>query len=74
MTLIPLIILMPAIVYIIIGLLFCILMYVLLFRWLTLSRRRLEAERQQINEAKLRFFTNISHDLRTPLSMIITPP
>lgn len=73
MTLIPLIILMPAIVYIIIGLLFCILMYVLLFRWLTLSRRRLEAERQQINEAKLRFFTSISHDLRTPLSMIITP-
>lgn len=31
------------------------------------------AKQQEINEAKMRFFTNISHDLRTPLSLIITP-
>lgn len=39
-----------------------------------LENTKLEAQRQhQIDEMKLRFFTNISHDLRTPLSLIITP-
>lgn len=41
-----------------------------------LARQRHEMEitqQHEMDEAKMRFFTNVSHDLRTPLSLIITP-
>ena len=36
-------------------------------------KRRKEKEKRRLEETKLQFFTNISHDLRTPLAMIIGP-
>ncbi len=43
-------------------------------RSLNEKRKEIEAAKiHEMNESKMRFFTNVSHDLRTPLSLIITP-
>lgn len=39
------------------------------YRHELMRRRHIE----EINEAKLQYFTNISHDIRTPMSLIISP-
>lgn len=58
--------------------LYVILSMLLLFIWdkSRVKNKQLEQELEQqkeLDEGKMRFFTNISHDLKTPLSMIISP-
>ena len=54
-----------------------VVLAVLYLQWRSMRKRQRQLmERQkmeQITEMKLQFFTNISHDLRTPLTLIISP-
>lgn len=43
------------------------------YRYLVRQRHERHKRAIEINEAKLQFFTNISHDIKTPLSLIVSP-
>lgn len=59
-----------------------LLLLIALVRWYILYRRHKEQENlqlqehlhaEQMSEAKIKFFMNISHDIRTPMTLILTP-
>ena len=55
--------------FVIIGIAYLVILYSK--RWIAMKNKILV--REEVHQAKLRFFTNISHELRTPLTLIIDP-
>ncbi|MDO9153636.1 MAG: response regulator [Paludibacter sp.] len=61
--------------YFLLFLLVLIAVYYYLFRWITLKKQLeiteiTKSKNEQLHQLQLQFFTNISHDFRTPLTLI----
>ena len=62
-------------------LLYATLLALIVWRYITYRRGRVREQMQlqehihaeELSEAKLRFFMNFSHDIRTPMTLIVTP-
>ena len=62
-------------------LLYAALLAVVAWRYMLLRRRRETEQKimqehiqaEQLSESKLKFFINLSHDIRTPMTLIVTP-
>ncbi|MDL2310185.1 response regulator [Parabacteroides sp. OttesenSCG-928-B22] len=62
------------VVYLFIGL-FIIFLFILYIRQRYRSRQNIleHQHAEELNEAKLQFFINIAHEIRTPMSLVISP-
>ena len=60
--------------YVVLLLLAAFMVFLQIRRHYEVQRQMMEHEHaEQINEAKLQFFINIAHEIRTPMSLIISP-